>query len=154
VVGRVVIEEQASIWYSAVLRGDDGSITVGRRTNIQDGCVLHADVAPSLVIGDGVTVGHRAILHGCTIEDNVLIGMGSVVMDGAVIGRGSIVGAGAVVASGTIVSPGSLVTGLPARVRRPLSRDELTANASAAEHYVRLAQSLHRSARSPHRSTH
>jgi carbonic anhydrase/acetyltransferase-like protein (isoleucine patch superfamily) len=142
-VGRVDIEEQSSIWYSAVLRGDDGSITVGSRTNIQDGCVLHADAAPPLVIGDGVTVGHRAILHGCTIEADVLVGMGAVVMDGAVIGRGSIVGAGAVVAKGTNVPPGSLVIGLPARVRRPLSRDELAANVIAAEHYVELA-SVHR----------
>lgn len=103
--GDVTIGEQSNIWYNAVLRGDQEKITVGKATTIQDCCVLHGDAGCDVVVGDYVTVGHGAVLHGCTVEDNCLIGMNAVVLDHAVIGEGSIVGAGAVVASGTVVPP-------------------------------------------------
>ena len=106
--GDVTIDEQANIWYNAVLRGDQESITVGKATSVQDNCVLHGDAGCNVVVGQYVTVGHGAVLHGCTVEDNCLIGMNAVVLDHAVIGAGSIVGAGAVVAAGTIVPPKSL----------------------------------------------
>ena len=111
--GDVTIDEQANIWYNAVLRGDQESITVGKATSVQDNCVLHGDAGCNVVVGQYVTVGHGAVLHGCTVEDNCLIGMNAVVLDHAVIGAGSIVGAGAVVAAGTIVPPKSLVVGVP-----------------------------------------
>ena len=116
--GDVTIGEQSNIWYNAVLRGDQEKITVGKATTIQDCCVLHGDAGCDVVVGDYVTVGHGAVLHGCTVEDNCLIGMNAVVLDHAVIGAGSIVGAGAVVASGTVVPPRSLVVGVPGKVVR------------------------------------
>ena len=142
-VGRVLLGERASVWYSAVIRGDDGAISIGKQSNVQDGCVLHAGAVFPLVVGDGVTVGHRVILHGCVIEDDVLIGMGAVVMDGAVIGKGSIVGAAALVTQGMRIPPGSLVTGSPARVRRSTTQDERLANREAAQHYSELVRTLH-----------
>ena len=111
--GDVTVGEQTNIWYNAVLRGDQEKITVGKAATIQDCCVLHGDAGCDVVVGDYVTVGHGAVLHGCTVEDNCLIGMNAVVLDHAVIGAGSIVGAGAVVASGTVIPPKSLVVGGP-----------------------------------------
>lgn len=139
VVGSVTVGARASIWYAATLRADHTSITVGERSNIQDGCALHIDTEHALTIGAGVSVGHNAVLHGCTVEDDSLIGMGAVVLNGAVIGAGSLVAAGAVVAQNVVIPPGSLVAGVPGRVRRELSeeeRDRLRANAAA---YVELA---------------
>ncbi len=140
VVGDVTIGEHSSVWFNAVLRGDVAAIRIGARTNIQDGAVLHADEGSPCVLGDGVTVGHGAIVHGCTVEDNVLIGMGSVVMDGATIGHDSIVGVGAVVTEGTQIPPRSLVLGLPAKVVREVGEKDLAAIAHAAEHYVENAK--------------
>ena len=118
--GDVTIDEQANIWYNAVLRGDQESITVGKATSVQDNCVLHGDAGCNVVVGQYVTVGHGAVLHGCTVEDNCLIGMNAVVLDHAVIGAGSIVGAGAVVAAGAVVTadvpPNAVVAGTPARI--------------------------------------
>jgi carbonic anhydrase/acetyltransferase-like protein (isoleucine patch superfamily) len=139
VVGRVTVGRRSSIWYTAVIRADLDSIAIGAESNIQDGAVLHADPGSPLSIGDGVSVGHRAVLHGCTIEDGVLVGMGAVVMNGAVIGTGSLIAAGAVVVEGTQVPAGSLVAGLPGKVRRELTgaeREEISRNASA---YGKLA---------------
>jgi carbonic anhydrase/acetyltransferase-like protein (isoleucine patch superfamily) len=117
--GDVVLARGASIWPTAVLRGDQGGIVIGEDSNVQDGTVVHATGGQStVVIGARVTIGHRAVIHGCIVEDDCLIGMGSVVMDNAVIGRGSIVGAGAVVLADTQVPPGSLVLGSPAAVVR------------------------------------
>jgi carbonic anhydrase/acetyltransferase-like protein (isoleucine patch superfamily) len=119
VLGDVEIGEDSSIWPTAVLRGDVGPIRVGQGTSIQDGAVLHDTTAISQTwVGDRVTVGHRAVLHGCRVEDLVLIGIGAIVLDNAVIGTGSVVGAGALVTAGTVVPPGSLVLGSPARVIR------------------------------------
>lgn len=124
VIGRVRLGEQVSIWYGAVIRGDLEDIGIGAGTNIQDGCVLHADPGFELQVGSGVSVGHNAILHGCTVGDDVLVGMGATVLNGAVIGAGSLVAAQALVPQGTVVPPGSLVAGVPAKVRRELTREE------------------------------
>lgn len=142
VVGDVTIGEQSSIWYNAVVRGDTTSIRIGPRTNIQDGCVLHADPGFPCELGEGVTVGHLAIVHGAKVEDNVVIGMRAVVMNGAVVGKNSIVGVGAVVTAGTQIPPGSLVLGMPAKVRRSLTEEEVKGNATTAQHYVEAAEAF------------
>jgi carbonic anhydrase/acetyltransferase-like protein (isoleucine patch superfamily) len=125
VVGAVTMGPHASIWYSAVARADAETIEIGAGSNVQDGCTLHSDAGFPLVVGSGVTVGHRVVLHGARVDDDVLIGMGSVVMNGAHIGSGSIVAAGAVVTQGTEVPPGSVVAGIPARVVRQATDDDL-----------------------------
>ncbi len=124
VVGDVVLGQQVSVFYGAVLRGDSDSIRVGDRTNFQDNVTVHCDTGRPTTVGSGVSVGHNAVLHGCTVEDGALVGMGAIVMNGAVIGAGSLVAAGAVVLEGTVVPPGSLVAGVPARIRRELTDDE------------------------------
>ncbi|MGW2250546.1 gamma carbonic anhydrase family protein [Kitasatospora sp. NPDC001660] len=124
VVGDVTLGAGASIWYGAVLRGDAEAITVGATSNIQDNCTLHADPGFPLVVGERISVGHNAVLHGCTVEDDVLVGMNATVLNGARIGAGSLVAAGAVVPQGMQVPPGSLVAGVPAKVRRELTEDE------------------------------
>ena len=140
VVGDVQVGEDASIWFNAVVRGDTEPIRIGQRTNIQDGAVLHADPGFPCVLADGVTVGHRAIVHGATVEPNVVVGMGAIVLNGARIGENSIIGAGAVVTEGAIIPPGSLALGVPAKVVRQLSEEEIERGRRSAEHYVRLAQ--------------
>ncbi|MCL4282414.1 MAG: gamma carbonic anhydrase family protein [Flavobacteriales bacterium] len=123
VVGDVVMGDGCSVWYHAVVRGDVNSIRIGHRVNIQDGAVLHCTYRKcGLVIGNDVSIGHNAIVHGCTVEDKVLIGMGAIVMDQAVIGTGSLIAAGAVVTQGTVVEPGSLMAGVPARRVGPVGR--------------------------------
>lgn len=136
VIGDVTIGENCSIWYNAVIRGDTTSIRIGAGTNIQDGCVLHADPGFPCEIAEGVTVGHNAIVHGATVGANSVIGMRAVVMNGAVIGENSIVGVGAVVTAGTKIPPGSLVLGMPAKVRRSLSPEEIKGNTTTANHYI------------------
>lgn len=144
-VGRVTLAEGASVFYGAVLRGDMDPITVGPRSNIQDGCVLHTDPGQPLTVGADVSVGHAAVLHGCTVEDGCLIGMGATVLNGARVGRGSLVAAGAVVPEGMEVPPGSLVAGVPAKVRRELSPEQTDALRQNAATYVELAR-RHRAA--------
>lgn len=148
VVGQASLAAGASVWFGAVIRADAATIEVGRGTNVQDNAVLHADPGYALRVGADVSVGHAAVCHGCTVEDGVLIGMGSVVMNGAVIGAGSTVAAGAVVLGGTIVPPRSLVAGVPAKVRRMLSDEEVAASLDNARMYVRLA-AQHRAAAFP-----
>ncbi|WP_439592596.1 gamma carbonic anhydrase family protein [Microbacterium sp.] len=134
VIGAVTLGEGASVWYNAVLRADGDTITVGARSNLQDNVAVHVDRGSPVLIGSDVSVGHNAVVHGCTIGDGSLIGMGAVVLNGAVIGAGSLVAAGAVVLEGTVVPPGSLVAGVPAKVRRELTPDEkdaLLRNAAA-----------------------
>ncbi len=145
VIGDVELGAHASLWPNVVVRGDIHSIKIGENTNIQDGSVLHvshdSEFAPGgfpLCIGRGVTVGHMVVLHGCTIEDNCLIGMGSMVMDGAVIQAGAMLGAGSLVAPGKVVEGGYLWYGRPARRVRPLSEEERRYLKYSAEHYVRL----------------
>ena len=142
VVGEVSVEAGASLWYGAVLRGDEAPIRVGRDSNIQDNAVLHCDEDFPMTVGRRVTVGHGAILHGCTVEDGALIGMGAVLLNGCVIGAGSLVAAGALVTQGAVIPPGSLVVGSPARVKRPLRPDELAGLAQDAEKYLRLSAEL------------
>ncbi|KHL12506.1 carbonic anhydrase/acetyltransferase-like protein (isoleucine patch superfamily) [Mumia flava] len=143
--GDVHLGPQASVWYNAVLRADNERITIGAGSNVQDGCVFHVDTGKPVHVGERVSVGHRAVLHGCTVEDDALIGMGAVVLNGAHIGAGSMVAAGAVVLQDTVVPPGSLVAGIPGKVRRELTdaeRDGLTTNAA---NYLALTQA-HRAA--------
>ena len=142
-VGDVRLGSEASVWYGCVLRADGGSITVGARSNIQDGCVAHADEHGDVVLGEGVSVGHRAVLHGCVVEDGCLVGMGAVLLTGARIGTGSLVAAGAVVREGAVVPPGSLVAGVPAQVRRPVTDEEAARVRQNARSYLDLL-ALHR----------
>ncbi|WP_300667116.1 gamma carbonic anhydrase family protein [Desulfoluna sp.] len=140
VVGNVTLAEEVSVWFNAVIRGDADAITIGARTNIQDLSMLHADPGQPLTIGEEVTVGHRAILHGCTIEDCCLIGMGAVVMNGACVGRGSIIAAGAVVLENTLIPPYSLVAGMPGAVKKTVSQDILEVIRASADIYVEKSQ--------------
>jgi carbonic anhydrase/acetyltransferase-like protein (isoleucine patch superfamily) len=140
VIGRVSLGEESSVWYHATLRGDINSITIGPRSNIQDNAVIHLADDYGCQVGELVTVGHSAILHACTVEDETLIGMGAIVLDGAVIGARSIIGAGALVTGGTIIPPGSLVVGSPAKVVRTLPLDEQRKVKTWAEKYVRISR--------------
>jgi carbonic anhydrase/acetyltransferase-like protein (isoleucine patch superfamily) len=137
VIGDVTIGEDSSVWPCAVLRGDYNSIRIGARTSIQDNCVLHVqDEEYSLSVGDNVTVGHGVILHGCTVESDCLIGMGSILINGAKIGSGSIVAAGTLIPERMEVPPGSLVMGVPGKVRRAVTDAERRHIGLSAEHYV------------------
>ncbi|RYX85955.1 gamma carbonic anhydrase family protein [bacterium] len=140
VVGDVTLGEESSVWFGAVLRGDINFIEVGARSNIQDGAVIHVADAFGARIGELVTVGHRAIVHACTVEDEVLVGMGAIVMDGAHIGTRSIIGAGALVTGGTHIPAGSLVLGSPAKVVRVLAPQEQEAIQEWALRYVALSR--------------
>ena len=144
VLGDVTIEKDVSIWYNAVILGDVNSISIGEGTNIQDLAVLHvdADADASLTIGKNVTIGHGAILHGCTIKDQALIGMGAIVLNGAVIGKGSMIAAGALVPQNTVVPDGALYMGNPAKFRRMLTEEELTANLKNAANYIKESKDL------------
>ena len=142
VIGDVELGSGSSVWCSAVVRGDVWRITVGELSNIQDGCVCHVTTGgPDLAIGRKVTIGHRAVLHSCTVEDDCLIGMGAIVLDGAVIGEGSVVAAGAVVLEGMHVPPRSLVAGIPARVKRSVNEETVRSIRERAEEYHKLALS-------------
>lgn len=138
VIGRARLGARSSVFYGAVVRGDTDAISLGEGSNLQDNVVVHADAGIPTTIGAGVSVGHGAVLHGCTIEDDCLIGMSATVLNGAVIGAGSLVAAGAVVLEGTIVPPGSLVAGVPAKVRRELTDDERARIRRNADTYLRL----------------
>ena len=146
VCGLVQLADGVSVWAGAVLRGDTAAITIGSGTNIQDLTMVHVDAGVPTTVGAGVTVGHRAILHGCRIEDGVLIGMGAILLNRCHIGRGSIIGAGALVPEGMVVPPDSLVLGVPGRVVRPTTDEERARIARSAPHYQRLAEA-HRSGR-------
>jgi carbonic anhydrase/acetyltransferase-like protein (isoleucine patch superfamily) len=139
VVGDVVLGERTSVWPAAVIRGDTERITVGDESNVQDGAVLHADAGYPCAIGKRVTIGHRAIVHGATVEDECLVGMGAIVLNGAVIGRGSLIGAGAVVVEDMRVPPGSVVLGVPAKVVKPIDDATLARISSGVDTYVALA---------------
>jgi carbonic anhydrase/acetyltransferase-like protein (isoleucine patch superfamily) len=136
IIGDVVVGDDASIWFGAVIRGDNDRIAIGAGSNVQDGAVLHVDAGSPLTIGESCTVGHRAILHGCTIADNVLIGMGATVLNGAVIGENCIVGANALVTQGKQFEPNSLIMGVPAKAVRSLTEQEVRDIAETAAEYV------------------
>lgn len=139
-VGRVALGEGANVWYGVVARGDNEWITIGARSNVQDNCVLHTDMGFPLTLGEDVTVGHQAMLHGCTVGDNSLVGIQAVVMNGAVIGRNCIVGAGALVTEGKQFPDNSLIVGSPAKVVRELSEDQVARLKASAAHYVQNAR--------------
>ena len=135
VTGDVVLGNQVNIWYGAVLRGDSGTIKVGQGTNIQDRCILHEKTT----LGKNCTVGHGAIVHGCTIGDNTMVGMGAIVLNGAVIGSNCIIGAGALVTGKTDAPDGSVLLGSPAKVVKAVTPEQITDNRHSAEHYIELA---------------
>jgi len=136
VIGRVTLAENASVWFGVVARGDSDAITVGKGSNVQDGSVLHADEGVPLVIGENVTVGHQAMLHGCTIGDNSLVGIQAVVLNGAKIGRNCLVGAGALVTEGKEFPDGSMILGSPAKVVRQLTEAQIEGLKMSAQHYM------------------
>lgn len=136
VLGDVTAAESCSFFFGAVARAEIAPITLGARTNIQDNCVLHTDPHTPMSIGEGVTVGHGAILHGCTVGDNTLIGMGAIVLNGAVIGRNCIVAAGALVPQNMVIPDGMLVMGSPAKVRRAVTDEDIAANRRSSQFYV------------------
>lgn len=140
VMGDVTLGNQVSIWPQAALRADMSSITVGDGTNIQDGAVLHVDTGCPLVIGTGVTIGHQAVLHSCTVEDGCLIGIGAIILDGAVIGKYSMIAAGSLVSPGKKIPPNSLVMGTPGRIIRTLTEAEVEKLKNSARTYWQLAQ--------------
>jgi carbonic anhydrase/acetyltransferase-like protein (isoleucine patch superfamily) len=140
IIGDVTLEDSSSVWFQAVLRGDINRIIIGPRSNIQDGAIVHLDDDFPTLVGELVTVGHKAILHACTVRDEVLVGMNAVVLDGAEIGARSIIGANALVTGGTKVPPGSLLLGSPAKIVRTLSRTEQARIKKWAQKYVRLSR--------------
>lgn len=143
VIGYVTLAERASVWYGATLRAEAEPLEIGAGTNVQDGVTIHVDPGFPVAVGAGVSIGHNAVLHGCTVEDDVLIGMGAVVLNGATIGQGSLIAAGALVPQGMTVPPRSLVAGVPGKVRRELSDAEVDHNRGNALVYQQLID-LHR----------
>ncbi|KRC66187.1 anhydrase [Aeromicrobium sp. Root236] len=141
--GSVVIEDGASIWYGAVLRADNEPITIGARSNVQDNCAFHVDKGRPVRLGEGVSVGHGAVIHGATIGDHVLVGMGAIIMNGAVVGDESLIAAGALISEGVEIPPRSLVAGVPGKVRRELTDDEVAKLHHNAEIYEEHRE-LHR----------
>ena len=140
VIGEVLLNEDVSVWFGAVIRGDNTAIAIGARTNIQEGAMLHSDPGSPLTIGEDCTIGHHAILHGCTIADRVLIGMGAIVLNRASISEDCIVGAGALVTEGKTFTPGQLIVGSPARAVRPLDEATRAMLRVSAQHYVAKAR--------------
>ncbi len=139
-IGRVQLHDDASVWYGAVLRGDNEWITIGARSNVQDGSVLHTDMGSPLVLGEDVTVGHQAMLHGCTVGDGSLVGIQAVVLNGAKIGRNCLVGAGALVTEGKVFPDNSLILGSPAKAVRELTPEQLAGLKRSAAGYVANAE--------------
>ena len=140
VMGRVSLAEDVSVWFGTVIRGDTESISIGRGSNIQDGTVMHADIGMPIVLGEHVTVGHKVMLHGCTIGDETLIGIGAVVLNGAKIGRNCLVGAGALVTEGKEFPDGSMILGSPAKAVRTLTPEQMQGLRLSARHYVQNAR--------------
>jgi carbonic anhydrase/acetyltransferase-like protein (isoleucine patch superfamily) len=140
VIGRVTLGDEASVWYGAVLRGDNELICIGARSNVQDGSVLHTDMGSPLTLGDDVTIGHQVMLHGCSIGDGSLVGIQAVVLNGARIGRNCLVGAGSVVTEGKVFPDGALILGSPAKVVRMLDESQIARMRLGAAHYVHNAR--------------
>ena len=140
IIGNVVIKKGASIWFNTIIRGDIDSIKIGQNTNVQENSTLHIDKGIPLNIGDNVTIGHGAVLHGCTVNNNCIVGMGSTVLNNAEIGENTIIGAGALIPEGKEIPPGSLVLGVPGKVVRDLKEDEINKIKKSAEHYHQLAR--------------
>ncbi len=140
VLGNVEFGENVNIWFNAVIRADDRKIYIGNNSNIQDNCTLHIEEDADVYIGDYVTVGHNAIVHGCTVGDNTVVGMGAIILNHAKIGKNCIIGAGAVVPEGVDIPDNSLVIGVPGKVKRILSEEEIIENKNNAIHYVKMAK--------------
>ncbi|MEX1166911.1 MAG: gamma carbonic anhydrase family protein [Hydrogenophaga sp.] len=140
VIGHVSLAEDSSVWFGVTVRGDTSTISIGKGSNIQDGSVLHADVGMPLVVGENVTVGHKVMLHGCTIGDESLIGIGAIVLNGAKIGKNCLVGAGALVTEGKEFPDGSMIIGSPAKAVRQLTPEQMYGLRMSAKHYVENAQ--------------
>lgn len=147
VIGKVVIKKNASIWPNAVLRGDIEEIVIGDETNIQDNTVIHTDYGSPTILGKGISVGHSVILHGCTIEDDCLIGMGSIVLGRVTVEKECLIGAGALVSPGKTIPSGSLVVGVPAKVKRALEADEIEDIKRNTKDYLRLAEAHRKTSR-------
>ncbi|MCG5430831.1 gamma carbonic anhydrase family protein [Mycobacterium sp. MYCO198283] len=145
VIGRVRLAERASVWYGATLRAEAEAIEIGAGSNLQDGVTVHVDPGFPVRVGANCSVGHNAVLHGCTVQDDCLIGMGAVILNGAVVGEGSLVAASALVPQGMVIPPRSMVAGVPGKVRRELTDDEVQGNRFNAEVYRQLID-LHRDA--------
>ena len=135
VIGNVILESATSVWFGATLRGDNEPITIGEGSNIQENCIIHTDMGYPATVGRNCTIGHKAMLHGCTIGDEALIGMSATILNGAIIGEGCIIGAGALVAEGKVIPPGSLVMGIPGKIVRELGEDARRKNIESATHY-------------------
>ena len=142
VVGNVTLGDESSVWYNAVIRGDMAPIVVGCGSKVQDGTVVQADAGFPCEIGNGTTIGHNAIIHGCTIGDRTLIGMGAVILDGAKIGNDCIIGAGSLVTKNTVIPDGSLVMGSPAKIKRNLIWEEKLGNLENSKEYVRVSKQM------------
>ena len=142
VLGDVVIGEDSSVWYNAVIRADQEQVTIGKMTNIQDGVIIHVDPDSPVTIGDGVVVGHGAIVHACTVGDRSLVGMGAIILNDAVIGRDCLIGAGALVTGGTVIPDGMLVLGSPAKAIRPVTEAEKADIRESAEEYAEEARRM------------
>lgn len=140
VFGNVNVGKDASIWFQSVLRGDNNTISIGKKTNIQDSTVIHVDKDAAVTIGENVTIGHQCLLHGCEIKNGALVGMGTIVLNHAVIGKNSMVGAGSLVTENTVIPDNMLAFGRPAKVIRPLTEEEIKKNKANAEHYVKLSK--------------
>lgn len=147
IIGSVQIMREASIWFNAVLRGDISKIVIGEETNIQDNASIHVEVGTPAIIGNGITVGHNAIIHACTIEDNVLIGMGAIILNGAYIHKNCLIAAGAVITENKVIPENSLVIGIPGKVVRELSKDEINQIKSSAIHYLEVANNYKKGAK-------
>jgi carbonic anhydrase/acetyltransferase-like protein (isoleucine patch superfamily) len=135
-IGKVSLGRDVSIWYGSILRGDNEPIVIGDGSNVQESCILHTDIGFPLKVGRGCTLGHRVMLHGCTVEDNCLIGIGATILNNATIGENSLIGAHTLITEGKVIPPGSLVMGSPGRVVRPLSEEEILRIVYNAKHYV------------------
>ena len=140
IIGRVVLDENVNVWYNSVIRGDVDEVIIDKNTNIQDLCILHQDKGYPCIIGKNVTVGHRSILHGCKIDDNVLIGMGAIILSGAEIGKGAVIGAGSLVTQNKKISPNTLAIGSPAKIIRELTDDEIIHYSKSAKSYVNISE--------------
>lgn len=139
-IGDIEVDECASIWFKALIRADVNSVRIGKYTNYQDASVIHVTKENPTIIGDHVTVGHRALIHACRVGNNCLVGMGSIIMDGAEVGDNCIIGAGSLITQGTKIPPGSLVLGSPAKVKRELTQEEIAAIKKSAENYYEYAK--------------
>lgn len=139
VIGACDIQDTASIWFGATLRGDNELITIGKNSNIQENCVLHTDVGYPMTIGQGCTIGHKVMLHGCVIGDNTLIGMGAIILNGAQIGKNCLIGAGALITENKVIPDGSLVMGAPGKIIRTLDDSAIQSLRASAAHYAQNA---------------